>query len=449
MSGNFQTRALIQFGVLHPTEGPDAFPNKLGFGPEKYVGERSYRPPTKTFEDGKIVNISIAGEPIEIAPNRTDVQDSVGFYFPKRSTLVTNAMGGPCVFNLYSLRGDIYRDPLDFIEAHKWALSKDAEVLADIHRNVIKGKKAVREVLEQASDQVQLIHDQTYRMIALGMDARRAAENVYMPKHLREDREFYGQVESHVKQVYNGRLGWMGNDVYEINPLSVREETRRSLELMGGAEKVRSAAASAVEAGGFENWSWGLKLTGMLLELNPDDPAAREIRATAARAIGQRTLSANARGWYITEALAMENRLKLGDQPVTLESARLLLGTPDVSQVMAIPLEDSFQFVRYLVDPRKAEDTRLAFTISVGDSEKPSQIELRNGVAVITEDVEKGSEHLNVSQKEWAEFVVGQRSLAAMNPVFAQFESILDRSWVPEGAEVLDGKLDEAARDSD
>jgi len=27
LSGNFQTRAATQFGVLHPTEGPDAFPN--------------------------------------------------------------------------------------------------------------------------------------------------------------------------------------------------------------------------------------------------------------------------------------------------------------------------------------------------------------------------------------------------------------------------------------
>ncbi|MHC4361823.1 MAG: MBL fold metallo-hydrolase [Planctomycetota bacterium] len=40
LSGNFGTRALIQFGVLHPTEGPDAFPNELGFGPEKFVGEK-------------------------------------------------------------------------------------------------------------------------------------------------------------------------------------------------------------------------------------------------------------------------------------------------------------------------------------------------------------------------------------------------------------------------
>ncbi len=81
LSGTLGLRALIQFGVLHPPEGPDAFPNKLGFGPEKFVGEKGYRAPTRTFEDGKIINLTIAGEPVEITPCRTDVQDSVGFYF--------------------------------------------------------------------------------------------------------------------------------------------------------------------------------------------------------------------------------------------------------------------------------------------------------------------------------------------------------------------------------
>ena len=53
LSGNFGTRLLIQFGPLHPAEGPDAFPNKLGFGPEKFVGEKSYRPPTKNIRGWK------------------------------------------------------------------------------------------------------------------------------------------------------------------------------------------------------------------------------------------------------------------------------------------------------------------------------------------------------------------------------------------------------------
>ena len=447
LSGNFGLRALIQFGVLHPIEGPDAFPNKLGFGPDKFVGEKSYRAPTKTFEDGKIINLTIAGEPVEVAPCRTDVQDSVGFYFRNRSTLVTNAMGGPCIFNLYSLRGDMYRDPLDFIEAHDWALSKDAEVLADIHGPGIKGKEKAREALERARDQMQVIHDQTLRMIALGMDARRAAENVYVPAHIREGFETYGQVESHAKQVYNGRLGWMGNDVYDINPLSVEEESRRTVEIMGGAENVRSAARNAVRKGGFENWSWALKLTSILLEIDRNDVEARKIRATAARSIGQRTTSANARGWYITEALAMEENLKLGDQPVTLEVARVLLGTPDVEKVMSMPLEDSFQYIRYLVDPRKAEDTRLAFTVSVEGAEKPTRIELRNGVIIISQASKKEKVHIDVSSKEWAEFVVGHRSFADQDKTVAAFESVLARPSFPAHSEALDDQLDDVAED--
>jgi len=416
---------------------------------EKMTGERSYRAPTKTFEDGKILESTIAGEPVEVAPNRTDVQDSVGFYFPDRKALVTNAVGISFIFNLYSLRGDMYRNPIDYVEAHDWALSKDAEVLADIHGPGIKGKEAVREALERASDQMQLIHDQTFRMIALGMDARRAAENVYMPVHLRDGFEVYGQVESHVKQVYNGRLGWMGNDVYDINPLFVDEETRRMVEMMGGAEKVRSAARDAVDEGGFPNWSWALKLTSLLLEIDEKDSEARKIRGEAARALGQRTTSANARGWYITEALAMEKKLKLGDKPVTLGMVRAALGTPEVETIMSAPLEDSFQYVRYLVDPRKAEDTRLAFTVSVEGAEKPTRIELRNGVIIISEASKKEQTHIDVSSKEWAEFVVGQRSFADRDKTIATFESVLARPSAPEVSEAVDDQLDDIGEEVD
>lgn len=447
LSGTLGLRALIQFGVLHPQEGPDSFPNKLGFGPEKFVGEKGYRAPTRTFEDGKIINLTIAGEPVEITPCRTDVQDSVGFYFPKRSALVTNAMGISFIFNLYSLRGDMYRNPLDYVEAHDWALSKNAEVLADIHGPGIKGKEKVREALERSRDQMQLVHDQTLRMIAIGMDARRAAENVYMPMYMRDGFDTYGQVESHVKQVYNGRLGWMGNDVYDINPLSVAEENRRMLEIMGGAENVRTAAENAAKSEGFENWSWALKLTSILLEIDGTDVEARKIRATAARAIGQRTTSANARGWYITEALAMENTLKLGEQPVTLELARTFLGTPDVEKVLSMPLEDSFQYMRYMVDPKKAEDTRLAFTVSVEGAKMPTRVELRNGVLIISEATKNEKAHINVSRKEWAEFVVGQRSFADRDKTVAAFERALSRPSLPAHSEALDDQLDDAVDD--
>lgn len=63
-------------------------------------------------------------------------------------------------------------------------------------------------------------------MIARGMDG---------PAALRDGWEFYGQVESHVRQIYNGAVGRFGNDVYDINPLPIAEKARHTIAMMGGS----------------------------------------------------------------------------------------------------------------------------------------------------------------------------------------------------------------------
>jgi alkyl sulfatase BDS1-like metallo-beta-lactamase superfamily hydrolase len=144
----------------------------------------------------------------------------------------------------------------------------------------------------------------------------------------------------------------------------------------------------------------------------------------------------------------MENKLKLGDQPLTLDMARVLLGTPDVDKVMAMPLEDSFQYVRYQVDPRKAEDMRLTFTVAVEGAPDLRQIQLRNGVIVISEVLKKEKAHIDVSSREWAEFVVGQRSFADRHKMMSQFEGVLARPALPANSEALDDQLDDVAEDA-
>ena len=256
LSGAYQARAAAQFGVFHPQSGPDAFPNTLGFTPEKLLAESSYQPPTRLFENGRVIDFVVAGEPVQVAPNRSDTTDSVGFYFPRKRMLVTNFMVPGGIFNVYSLRGSSYRDPAVLIEDGRWIESKSAEILLDIHGPTRRGEDSVRAEVQRALDQVRLIHDQTLRQIAHGRDARQAAEQVYMPRHQRGDWENYGQVESHVRQVFNGTMGWFGGDVYDINPLSENEEAARTVQLMGGATAVRTAAASANAQGGLANWRW-------------------------------------------------------------------------------------------------------------------------------------------------------------------------------------------------
>ena len=127
--------------------------------------------------------------------------------------------------------------------------------------------------------------------------------------------------------------------------------------------------------------------------------------------------------------------------------ARLLLGTPDVEKLMEASLDDSFQYLRYLVDPRKAENTRLIFTVAIKDAPGVQQIELRNGVIIVTDADQKSADHIDVSRRAWSEFIAGQRSFASLNKVIASFESVLERKAVPQGSEQLDDQLDDVADD--
>lgn len=434
LSGIYQARASAQFGVFHPRSGPDAFPNQLGFTPEKLLAGSSYQPPTQLFPHGRVVDLVVAGEPVQVAPARSDTSDSVGFYFPRKRMIAINFMVPGGIFNVYTLRGGPYRNPSVFIEDARWIESKNAEILLDIHGPTLKGEDTVRDAVQRAVDQVQLIHDQTLRLISHGLDGRQAAEQVYVPRHLRGDWESYGQVESHVRQVYNGTLGWFGGDVYDINPLSENEEAARTVQMMGGQAAVRQAAASANAQGGLGNWRWTLRLTSLLLDLDANDAEARTLRAAAARQLGQRTSSANARGFYLTEALQIEGEMKAMGQPVTLDGIRRFLGTPTAQALVAASVDENLQFVRYLVDPRKAEGSRQAFTLAVEGDPRLRRLELRNGVLVITDANAAAPAHFQLTRQELADFVLGTGSPSTADAL-SQLDRVLDRSHLmPPGA---------------
>jgi alkyl sulfatase BDS1-like metallo-beta-lactamase superfamily hydrolase len=143
-------------------------------------------------------------------------------------------------------------------------------------------------------------------------------------------------------------------------------------------------AKQAVADGGLANWRWGLKLTSLLLRLDPTDATARQARAAAARALGQRTDSSNARGFYVTEALQLEGKLLVQGQPQTMDGIRKFLSTPRADRLAVLPVEQNLQFIRYLVDPRKAEGQRLVFTLAAEGDPQIWRIQLRNSVLVLS-----------------------------------------------------------------
>jgi alkyl sulfatase BDS1-like metallo-beta-lactamase superfamily hydrolase len=197
---------------------------------------------------------------------------------------------------------------------------------------------------------------------------------------------------------------------------------------------VQKAAASANAQGGLANWRWTLKLTSLLLELDPAHAEARKLRAAAARQLGQRTSSANARGWYLTEALQIEGGMQFKGQPLTVDAIRRFLGTPTAQGLVAASVDENLQFVRYLVDPRKAEGQRQTFTLAVEGDTRIRRLELRNSVLVITDAAAAAPTHLALTRQELAAFVLGTRPPSTTDPL-GQLDRVLDRSHLmPAGA---------------
>jgi len=427
LTGNFGTRAAIQFGMLHPTEGPDAFPNLLGFSPEKLTGTKAFVPPDITFKDGVVEEHMIAGLRVEVLPSKTDSTDGVTYYFPTLKLLASNALAAGTIFNLYTLRGDWYRNPMDFVEAADLALTRDIEYHVDIHGPAFIGRNKVIAGLQETRDQMQIIHDQTYRAISLGLDAQAAAELIYLPEAIRKDKEAYGQVESHVKRVYGARIGWMGWDVYDINPLSKDRFSNQVVDAMGGADKVLENARASNAKKTLEGWQWSLYLTSQLLQLDINNAEAKAVRGEAARALGQRTTSANARGWYISEALLHEGKMRLGEHVIShYQQLSQALGAVTPKKLAASPLNDNVQYLRFMIDPRLAEGKRAEFNASFTDEKVSYAIALRNGIVAITDQPNQGPT-IKLSKDDWSKLITGEKRFANMHASLKAFDTAIGR----------------------
>ncbi|MCA2967055.1 MAG: hypothetical protein O9296_06310 [Novosphingobium sp.] len=129
----------------------------------------------------------------------------------------------------------------------------------------------------------------------------------------------------------------------------------------------------------------------------------------------------------------------LGPAARTLHSGarpgnRKFLGTTIAQALAAASVDENLQFVRYLVDPRKAEAQRQTFTLAVVGDSPIRRLELRNGVLMITEADAAASTHLALTRQELAAFVLGTRVPSAADAL-SQLDRVLDRSHLmPAGA---------------
>jgi alkyl sulfatase BDS1-like metallo-beta-lactamase superfamily hydrolase len=371
-------RVAIQFGLHLPVDGPDSMPH-MGLGPffyemDKYKPTTGFVRPTHTTTDG--MRTEIDGVAFEFFHTWGDTDDTLLIWMPETRTIVNN-IAWPALFNIYTLRGEVFRNPMELLRGLDKILELQPDHLIGVHGIPISGRDEIAQAITEYRDSIQYIYDQTVRGINSGLSPDELVHSIELPTSLANGRltgQHYGELPYHVRQVYAGMVGWFGKDTVELHPVPEADEARRIVALAGGEDSFMAAALAAMAQREYA-WvaqmaTWGIKNAG------PQLAAFRQLKADALRAMAQATTAANTRSWYLTQARELEGLCDTGVTPMKIINAGMVKQMPPRTYVNGL---------RFQLPPALSASGTKALHLHFSAPEHDYTLVLRNGVVILSE----------------------------------------------------------------
>ena len=387
-------RALTQFNYYVPTEGPDAWVVPLTLGS---MDLSAFLPVNIPVQDGQ--EMTILGVKMQFFTKYgSDDKVHTTVWLPDRKIVFTTLLwSSPPQF--YSVRGDVFRDPREWIAGLKFTRDLQPEALISAAARPVVGKEKVRKTLEGYLDGAIFVLDQSLRGILGGKGPDELRHMVRFPKYLDEipnNLQNYGEISSYPPAIYYKSVGWYDNDAANLKPIAPDDEARRIVPLMGGRAKVLAAASAALEK---KEYAWAAQLVNYLYRLDPMDKEAREIKADALRQMAYVSTGGNDRAHLTTQALALEGKIVL---------PRLIPPAPAAIIASPVTFVDYF---RVRIDPSKSGETDQFIRLEFSDGSSAG-LHVRRAVAEFVASSEKHLRKpditLSMSGETWAKFYLSQ-----------------------------------------
>ena len=380
------SRSSRMFGNVLPREEVE----NNGIGPFLEIGRDGRKPgllyPTKTFSDK--LAFTAAGIKIELHHAPGETNDQLFVWLPEKRALFPGDNFYKTFPNLYTIRGTPYRDLVGWVNSIDMMRYLEPEYLVPSHTRPLVGAKTINNLLTTYRDAIQYVHDQTIRLMNMGMEPDEIAENLILPKHLGDSpylQEFYGSPAWSAKNVFSGYLGWFDGNPSSLKPLPKKEEATNIIKLAGGWEKLFQEAEQSYLN---EKFQWSLQLTDYLLRMKPDDRQTQLLRQSALLALGAKESNPNSRYYYLSSARELDENYKPND---------ILL--PDIDVVKKYPIEAMMEVLKVNVIPEKSIDKDMQLLFTFTDSTKTFSLFLRKGVLEIQPFMIPGSS-VQVKSKE-------------------------------------------------
>lgn len=393
----FTRRGSFQFGVFLPNEGPDSPPNQgLGlylFDLKKGVTS-GYVAPTHIINDNR--EEIIAGVRFQFASYASDTDDTVVIWLPDKKVAINNHFW-PTFANIYPLRGAPYRAPDEWIGGIDFMRNLDVEHLVGVHGPPLSGGQEIQTALTQYRDGIQFVYNQTIRGINFGLSPDELVETIVLPDSLAKSpylKQVYGEIPYYIRQIYNGIMGWFGNDTSTLHRIPLKLEAEKIISGFGGEETVIGEIKTALNN---REYTWAAQLATYILRTAPDHPTAKQLKADAIRHIGQATTAANTRNFCMTQARELEGKVNTKRAPFKFVTKDKILPTPPGTFIKALSVR---------LNPAKSTGVDEQLSILFSDIQKSFVLHVRNGIADFIEGAQMEPElGIELPRETWAEMM--------------------------------------------
>jgi alkyl sulfatase BDS1-like metallo-beta-lactamase superfamily hydrolase len=207
--------------------------------------------PTITFEDRYEFELGeVRFELLSVAGGET--RDSMAVWLPDRKICfcgnLFSALFGHFP-NLVTIRGDRYRDPVEFVESLDRVSALQPEILAVGHHEPVVGRALIRRELDRLREAVMYVHDETVRGMNEGKTVWQLMEEVRLPGRIAVG-EGYGKVSWSVRAIWEQYAGWFKHrsttELYGREPGASYADF---VELAGGPDPIAERAQKKVDDG--------------------------------------------------------------------------------------------------------------------------------------------------------------------------------------------------------
>jgi alkyl sulfatase BDS1-like metallo-beta-lactamase superfamily hydrolase len=369
-AGNAMNRRMFyQYGVLLP-RSPFGHVDQ-SIGKNTAAGNTGLIPPTRLIEkDFEELTVDGVNMVFQNTPG-TEAPAEMNTYFPQFKAFWAAENIVATVHNIYTLRGALVRDALEWskqINVALYRFGQEAEVMFASHTWPRWGNDRIQEVMRTQRDIYAYLNNNVLFHANQGVTVNEI-QNVYqLPQSLRQQwaaHSYHGSEAHNSRAVINRYLGFWDANPATLIPLSPRDSAPLYVEMMGGAGPIMKKGKELYDQGKYRN---AMEIVNKLVFAEPQNQAAKDLLADIFEQIGYQQESPSVRNSFLAAAYELRSGIPGGATPK---------GTgPDLVRAMSTNLWLDFLGIR--LDSTKAEGMKFTINLVTPDNGEQYVVEMSN-----------------------------------------------------------------------